>query len=117
MKLHLLIFAGLLLVGCASGNRPLQLVSGTGAVYPAQARAEGVEGYVVVRSDVGVDGLVRNARVVASSPRDVFDEAAVQAVSRWRFRPPERGGEPQPVNGLQSRLDFTLEGGEAYRDY
>lgn len=107
----------LLVIGCASGNRPLQLLSGAGAVYPPQARAQGIEGHVVVRYDVDVEGRVRNVRVVSASPPDVFDEAAVQAVSRWRFRALERGGEPQPVNGLESRLEFTVEGGENYRDY
>lgn len=112
-----LISAVLLVTGCASGDRPLQLVSGTGAIYPPQAREQGIEGHVVVRYDVDVDGRVRNVRVVSASPPEVFDEAAVQAVSRWRFRAPERGGEAQPVSGLESRLDFTLEGGESYRDY
>jgi protein TonB len=117
LRTPLLLAMVLLLGACASGQRPLQLVSGTGAVYPPQARAEGVEGYVVVRYDVGVDGRVSNVRVVSASPAGVFDESAVQAVSRWRFNPPERNGEPQPVQGLESRLDFSLGGGEAYEDY
>jgi TonB family protein len=107
----------LLLGGCTSADRPLQLVSGAGAVYPPQARAEGIEGYAVVRYDVETDGRVVNARVVASSPQGVFDDSAVQAVSRWRFRPAERNGEPTAVSGLESRLDFLLKGGEAYADY
>jgi TonB family protein len=105
------------LFGCASGDRPLQLVSGTGAVYPPDARANGIEGYVVVRYDVAADGRVHNARVVDAQPAGTFDEAALQAVSRWRFRPPQRNGEAQPVTGLQSRLEFALEGGSAYEDY
>jgi TonB family protein len=113
----LLLTLAVLLGGCASADRPLQLLSGTGAVYPPQARAEGVEGYAVVRYDVDVEGRVGNARVVASSPQGVFDESALQAVSRWRFRPAERNGEPLAVNGLESRLDFVLTGGEAYADY
>lgn len=106
-----------LAAGCASGDRPLQLVSGTGAIYPPQAREQGVEGHVVVRYDVDEQGRVRNARVVSASPRDVFDESALQAVSRWRFRPAQRQGEPHAVEGLESRLDFSLEGSEAYQDY
>jgi TonB family protein len=113
----LLLTLAVVLSGCASSDRPLQLLSGTGAVYPPQARAEGVEGYAVVRYDVDTEGRVGNARVVASSPQGVFDESALQAVSRWRFRPAERNGEPLAVNGLESRLDFVLKGGEAYADY
>lgn len=109
--------AALMLAGCASDSRPLQLLSGTGAVYPPDARAEGVEGYVVVSYDVDDQGRVDNTRVVEADPPDVFDESALQAVSRWRFRPPERDGEPQPVTGLRSRLDFVLKGADAYADY
>ncbi|MFU8816725.1 MAG: energy transducer TonB [Pseudomonadales bacterium] len=112
-----LALAVLLLAGCASTDRPLQLVSGAGATYPPQARADGVEGYAVVRYDVDVEGRVHNARVVASSPRGVFDESALQAVTRWRFTPAQRQGQPHAVNGLESRLDFVLQGGDSYADY
>jgi periplasmic protein TonB len=107
----------LVVTGCASRNPPLQLVSGTGAVYPPEARAAGIEGYVVVRYDVGVDGRVGNVRVAAADPAGVFDESAVQAVSRWRFSEPLRDGVPAPVEGLESRLEFRLGGGDAYDDY
>lgn len=106
-----------LVAGCAGGGRPLELISGTGAIYPPDARDAGLEGYVVVRYDIDTEGRVRNARVVAADPPEVFDESAVQAVSRWRFRPPERDGQPQPVSGLESRLDFTTGGADAYADY
>ena len=117
MKLTVIALAALFLTACASGNRPLQLVSGTGAIYPPQAREQGIEGYVVVRYDVDEEGRVRDPRVVSASPPDVFDESAVQAVSRWRFNAPRRNGEPQPVSGLESRMDFTLDGGDRYEDY
>lgn len=117
MRIPLLLAAVLALGACASGDRPAQLVSAAGAVYPPLAREQGVEGYVVVRYDLDVEGRVHNVRVVSASPPDVFDEAAVQAVSRWRFRAPRENGVPQPVTGLQSRLDFTTDGGEAYQDY
>ena len=103
--------------GCASRNAPLQLISGTGAVYPPAARAAGIEGYVVVRYDVGIDGRVSNARVVSGEPGGVFDESALQAVSRWRFSEPKRDGAPASVQGLESRLEFRISGGDAYNDF
>ncbi len=114
MRTAVLVLA---LAGCAGGNQPLMLVSGTGAVYPPHAREQGVEGYVVVRYDVDVDGRVQNARVVKASPPGVFDESALQAVSRWRFKPPERHGEAKPVRDLESRLNFSLEGADRYDQY
>lgn len=101
--------------GCAGGSGTLPLVSATGAVYPPDARDAGIEGYVVVRYDVDAEGRVRNARVVDAVPPGVFEESALQAVSRWRFRPPaETEG---PVTGLESRLEFSLEGADRYEDY
>lgn len=118
MRIPALLFVSvLLLAGCAAGNRPMQLASGAGAVYPPNARAAGVEGYVVVRYDVDTEGRVSNVRVVESSPPGVFEESAVQAVSRWRFNPATRRGEPQAVEGMVSRLDFALEGAEEYEEY
>ncbi|HEX7037678.1 MAG TPA: energy transducer TonB [Pseudomonadales bacterium] len=117
VKWFVIAVIGAALAACASGDRPLQLVSGAGAVYPPKARAEGIEGYVVVRYDVDAEGRVQNVRVTAADPPDVFDEAAVQAVSRWRFTPAEENGKPRAVPGLKSRLEFTLDGAEAYADY
>lgn len=112
-----ILVAAALGAGCASNNRPLQLVSGTGAVYPPDARTRGVEGYVVVGYDVDTEGRVINARVLEAVPPGVFEESAMQAVSRWRFKAPQKGGEAQPVSGLHSRLNFVLGDGEAYADY
>lgn len=109
-----LVLALALSVGC-SGARTLPLISAAGAVYPPDARAEGVEGYVVVGYDVDAEGRVVNARVVDSTPPGVFDESALAAVSRWRFQPP--GAEAAPVTGLTSRLDFTIDDGGRYDDY
>ena len=117
--LTLTVAAGLaatLLGGCSS-QRALPLISGTGAVYPPEARANGVEGFVVVRYDVDAGGEVTNLRVVRAQPQGVFEQSALQAVSRWRFQPPSRNGEPVAVKGLQSRLEFSMGGGEAYADY
>lgn len=108
--------AVLVLSGCAS-ERGLQLVSGSAPVYPPEAREAGIGGYVVVRYDVDAEGRVVNARVVESEPEEVFDEAALQAVSRWRFQPVTDDEDPRAVTGLMSRLRFTPEGGDRYEDY
>ncbi len=103
--------------GCASANRPLQLLSGQGPVYPAAARAEGVEGSVTVRYDVTVEGAVENARVVASEPQGVFDEAALLAVRSWRFNAPVVDGERRPARNRESTLTFLLGGTNEYDNY
>ena len=116
MKLFWMALVLTLLAGCAGGQRTLPLVSATGATYPPQAREAGVEGYVVVRYDVDAEGRVINARVVEATPRGVFEEAALAAVTRWRFRPPG-GDDAARVTGLTSRLEFALEGADRYEEY
>ena len=107
----------IVLSGCAAQNRPLQLLAGAGPIYPAAARADGVEGSVTIRYDVTADGVVTNARVVASVPPGVFDEAALAAVRSWRFNAPVVAGERQPAANRESTLDFRLGGGAAYENY
>jgi len=61
--------------------------------YPKEALKRGVGGEVRVRFSVDADGKVKSAEVVNASPADVFDRAALDAVRRWRFKPPA-GGTP-----------------------
>ncbi|MCA9547001.1 MAG: energy transducer TonB [Myxococcales bacterium] len=55
--------------------------------YPPTARADGIQGRVVVALLVGADGQVEQVQVEQAEPPGVFDGAAVQAVRRWRFQP------------------------------
>ena len=55
--------------------------------YPRQALNRGVEGRVVMSITIMPDGSVRDVRVVSAQPRGYFEEAAVSAVQRWRYRP------------------------------
>ena len=89
LKITLLI-AGLALGGCASSGRSLELVSGSAVVYPEEARAAGTEGFVVVRYDVDARGMVVNPTVVEAQPPGIFEAAAIETVSSWRFRPADR---------------------------
>ena len=112
------MLAGALLLGCAaSQNRPMQLVSGTGPIYPPAAKADGVEGVVVVRYGVSLDGRVVNARVDSAQPEGVFEDAALTAVRSWRYNPALKDGEPVAVDNVVSTLRFELGNGERYRGY
>lgn len=117
MRSYFSIVVLVLLVGCASGNRPLQLVGGAGPIYPPEARAEGIEGYVEVRYDVDVEGRVFNLAVVEAQPVGVFDAAALKAVASWRFNPRRENGRAVESLGRVSRVGFQLSGSQAYDDY
>lgn len=60
--------------------------------YPAQAMARGQAGEVRLRLTVDTQGRVSDAQVLAATPAGVFDQAAVNAVRKWRFEPIVREG-------------------------
>jgi TonB family protein len=60
-------------------------------VYPADAHPAGESGEVVVEFVVDTDGNVSDAFALQSSPRG-FAAAAVEAVSKWKFAPGQKGG-------------------------
>lgn len=53
--------------------------------YPAKAAQDKIEGFVTLSFKVNKDGSVQNVKVTESSPPQVFDDAAVEAVSKWEF--------------------------------
>lgn len=55
-------------------------------VYPPIARQIGAQGPVVLRAVIARDGAVDSLRVV-SSAHPTLNQAALEAVSQWRFRP------------------------------
>ena len=117
MRVATLILAALLLASCLGGyNRPMQLIHDTGPKYPAAAKADRIEGEVVVKYDITVDGIVHNISVVEADPPGVFDQAATNAVQHWRYRAPILNGVPLAVTGVVSTLRFRLSDGE-YADY
>ena len=74
--------------------------------YPFEMRRAGITGEVLVEFIVDSNGDVRNAFAVRSSQRE-FEAAAVQAVSKWKFRPGKKGG--RAVNTrMQQPISFSL---------
>jgi periplasmic protein TonB len=75
--------------------------------YPTAAMRSNQEGWVDVELTVGTDGVVSNVNVVDAQPKHVFDRSAIDAVSKWEFKPAMRNGEPMTVT-LRRRLQFNL---------
>lgn len=61
--------------------------------YPPMSRRLGEEGKVLLRVKVTADGLASAVELEKSSNFERLDEAAKQAVARWRFVPARRGDE------------------------
>ncbi len=55
--------------------------------YPRGAAAYGQRGWVALKYHVAPNGVPFNIRVAKSSPQGIFEVAAIQALSRWRYPP------------------------------
>jgi TonB family protein len=73
--------------------------------YPEIARQARVEGFVVLGVLVNETGLVENVTVMRSIP--LLDQAAIEAVRHWIYRPPVMNGAPCKIAFVVS-LRFQL---------
>lgn len=80
------------------------------AVYPRRALQRGIEGYVVVGFTVTKSGTVRDPYVIEAEPANIFDQAAMDAVLKFKYKPRVVNGEPVEVEGVQNRLTFAIDG-------
>lgn len=74
--------------------------------YPRAALQRLVSGWVEVEFVVNAQGRVDDVTILNSEPREIFDDAAVAAVKRWRYAPVMRNGQAVTVR-TQQRIRFT----------
>lgn len=90
--------------GGNSGVVPLVRVP---PAYPARAASRHIEGWVKVEFMVNASGTVSSPTVVSSSPPGIFDEAAVNNILKWKFKPKMVNGTPVAQRTVQT-IKFTL---------
>jgi TonB family protein len=76
--------------------------------YPREAERQGISGWVDVEFTIAPDGTTQDVTVRNSQPQRTFDQAAVDAVERWRFEPVMRDGAVVPQRAAM-RIRFELE--------
>jgi protein TonB len=76
--------------------------------YPQSALRRELEGWVQVQFTITAAGTVRDAIVVDAVPKEVFDDAALKAIVRWRYNPKVENGAPVERVGVQTRIVFQL---------
>jgi TonB family protein len=75
--------------------------------FPVEARQRGIDGWVDLHFVVGTDGAVSDVEVVGAQPVGMFEQAALDAVRRWRYQPVVRGGRTVSQRA-GVRLRFTV---------
>ncbi len=75
-------------------------------VYPYELKRSGIQGSVAVEYIVDANGNVIDAFVLRSSQRE-FEQPALQAIMKWKFRPGKKGGKPVKVR-VQQLIQFSI---------
>lgn len=93
-----------------SGDGEFLPIVRVAAVYPRRALQRGIEGYVDVEFTVSKLGSVTNPKVIQASPAGIFDQAALDATLKYKYKPRVVNGEPMEVSGVEVRVKFELGG-------
>jgi len=74
--------------------------------YPQGSSARESEGWVDVRFRVDATGMATDVEIVDAEPVGIFDDAALSAVRKWRFRPYVVDGTVTPTeSGVRLRFE------------
>ncbi|MDD5242186.1 MAG: energy transducer TonB [Sulfuricella sp.] len=76
--------------------------------YPLSARRRGVEGTVLVRAEISAGGECLRVELKKTSGAGMLDQAALEAVKKWRFVPAKRGSQAV-VAWVEVPITFKLE--------
>lgn len=93
--------------GLANIDRPPSPTLRVEPVYPPGLAMRGQEGACTVVFDITPQGMTTNVQARACTSA-AFERASVNAVSRWRYAPQVRDGEPVMYRGATTRLVFSL---------
>lgn len=88
-------------------TRP-EKIAGVPPVYTEEARKAGVTGVVILEAIIDERGDVVNIRVLKGLPKGL-DQAALDAVETWKFKPATLEGKPVKVYYTLT-VNFTMEG-------
>ncbi|HUH32122.1 MAG TPA: energy transducer TonB [Rhodanobacter sp.] len=93
--------------GAGGATRDAVLTRAVAPAYPAVALRSRQSGWVVVDFTVDPEGRTRDITVVSAQPRRVFDNAAIDAVRRYRFTPAMSNGVAVATK-RQQKIEFNL---------
>lgn len=88
-------------------DSPPRPVQQTAMEYPARARAQGLEGYVILSLLISASGEIEKVEVLEATPSGVFEDAALTGIRSWRFEPAQYQGRSVRVWARQ-RIRFDL---------
>lgn len=94
-------------VAVPDSSSDASLINGAEPIFPANALRAHQSGWAVVAFTIDPNGRTSDVHVTSSQPKRVFDRAAIDAVSRYRFTPAMKNGEAVSTVREQ-RIEFNL---------
>lgn len=79
-----------------AGREPPVPVRTVAPDYPRELRAHNISGIVMVRCNIDAQGNVAEASIAKSSNEN-FDNPAMEAVKKWKFKPASENGSPVAI--------------------
>lgn len=77
-------------------------------IYPRRALSRGIEGYVIVEFTVTKQGTVRGPVVIESQPEGIFNQSAIEAAKKFKYKPRVIDGQATEVAGVQNKITFKM---------
>ncbi|MFK7897146.1 MAG: TonB family protein [Myxococcota bacterium] len=76
--------------------------------YPERAKQRGIEGRVLVQFTISKSGSVKDPKVIAAEPSNIFNKAAIKAIRQWKYNPKILNGKPVEQVGQKIAIPFRL---------
>ncbi len=78
------------------------------AIYPTRAHKRNLECYVILEFTVTRTGAVKDV-VVLESTDSIFEESAIMAAYKYKYKPRVVDGEPVEVPGVVNQITYEIE--------
>jgi TonB family protein len=70
-------------------------------IWPKQALDNKTQGSVTMSFSINTDGSISDIKVIAATPKDVFNDAAITALSQWQYAKLD-----QQLTDIKTKFDF-----------
>jgi periplasmic protein TonB len=89
-------------------DRQPERISMVNPVYPYRAKRLGIQGVVTVKFLVDRSGAVRELTIIEADPPDIFNEAVMKTLDKWKFKPGRKDGKDVET-WITTSIRFELE--------
>lgn len=83
-------------------TRDRTLITHVEPVYPKQAFSEKLTGSVTMSFTLNLDGSIGDIVVLESTPKGVFENASITALSQWKY-----AAVSNPIENVKTKFDFA----------